>query len=194
VCKRDKRKKMKGSRSDSSKPNYVEYTKQRAEAKARQAWYKNSQVIRRYKKELKQTEGHILVKNESVGEVNESAGDRNKEQNRSSSSSSSSALPSERSQQRDESESKIDSEERKAKNNNKKKAKIDPFAKERKIADKVKEKKEAEINRINDAEKERMKKIKAREVKRKKFGQRDSKGRPLIKNTISNILEKLQKK
>jgi hypothetical protein len=190
VCKRDKRKKMKGSRSDSSKPNYVEYTKQRAEAKARQAWYKNSQVIRRYKKELKQTEGHILVKN-PVGEVNESAGDKNKEQNRSSSSS---ALPSERSQQRDESESKIDSEERRAKNNNKKKAKIDPFAKERKIADKGKEKKEAEINRINDAEKERMKKIKAREVKRKKFGQRDSKGRPLIKNTISNILEKLQKK
>mmetsp|Transcript_48866 Transcript_48866/g.110902 ORF Transcript_48866/g.110902 Transcript_48866/m.110902 type:complete len:144 (-) Transcript_48866:244-675(-) len=74
-----------------------------------------------------------------------------------------------------------------------KKNKTDPFAKEKKLAEESKALKEAARAARAAAEKDREAKINQRKKRSKASAQRDSRGRPLIRNTISGILGKLQK-
>ena len=144
------------------------YAKNRAEAKERQKWYKKSHLIRKYKKDLKSTASDSVGGEEKTVAINEI-----------SSKASPVNLPEKR---------KFGSGEK-----GNKRQKIDPFAKEKKIAQAEKDRKSADFARIAAEEKERRAKINHRKKISSKLAQRDSRGRPLVRNSINLILEKLQR-
>jgi hypothetical protein len=73
-----------------------------------------------------------------------------------------------------------------------KKAAGDLFAKEKKAAHEAREAREANAARIAQAEADRVQKLHQRKLASKKRAERDSRGRPRVRNTIQDILGKLQ--
>lgn len=130
----------------------------KAEAKARKQWFKNSKMIRQYKKDLK----HADAPTEK--EVHVALGEKR---------------------------SRADDESLKAAPKGKR-ASVDPFAKEKQIAAVAREKKEAVEKERFQNEEDKKRKLQKRKQTYKKLAERDSRGRPLVRNSINAILAKLQ--
>lgn len=149
------------------------FMKERSEAKERQKWFKKSQLIRQYKKDLK-NEGLRVEKtdecdtNTKKRHVDEEAADRTIDESTKATSISSTSSK----------KSRV--------------SKNDPFFKEKAIAEAARIARETEAQRIQKAESERAKKLKHRRNVSKSLAERDSRGRPRVKNTMSLILEKLK--
>ena len=164
--------------------NTQKQSRDRADAKKRQEYYKKSKLLRSYHKVLKNEggacEAHQCAKGQkrlrALGASGDGAADASDKAAASSHDGDGDEMPSSGSLRK-----------------KKKKFKSDPFVKEKAVAREARDKKQAEFDRIERAEKERAMKLKARKDMSKKMKQRDSRGRPRVRNTITNILQKLQK-
>ncbi len=154
------------------------FAKDRAEAKARQKWFKESKIMRRYKKELK-THDDKTPREEAISSDKARGSKRPRDAVSSEAEKVSSSQPNGgRSFPGDGS---------------KKPKKVDPFSKEKRIAEAAKGAKQADFDRIAAAEKERAAKLKYKKKQSAQLAKRDSRGRPIVRNTLALILSKLQK-
>ena len=184
--------------SASGKSN--QYSKNRAEAKVRQKWYKEKSLERKYRKEVKRYEASY---SQEDGDTAADAGGSRK-RIRGSDDDDHPIAHGDSKSRRDggggstsftsdgDSDARKGSSEKKNGTGNKHKKTADLFAKEKKAAQEAREAREANAARIAQAEADRVKKLQQRKLESKKRAQRDSRGRPRVRNTIQGILGKLQ--
>ena len=89
-------------------------------------------------------------------------------------------------------EAVADSEKDVAKRKKNRKKAIEPFSKEKKVAQASRESKASASAKRREHQRERGMKINKRKKNARSYKQRDSQGRPLISNSIGRILDKLQ--
>jgi len=179
------------------------FAKDRKDAKERQKYYKNSQLIRQYKKIGKREDFFVSAAdgggsggNDEDGKAQERAFSKKRPRDPASADDAGARGPggsgSSKPQQPQQPNAKAKkprargpAEEGRPANH--------AFAREKKIAQAARAAKDAEHARIAAAEKDRARKLKHRKEMSKKLAQRDTMGRPRVRNTIANILHKLQK-
>ena len=152
----------------------TQFAKNRAEAKQRQAFYKKSHLFRQYKKQLKR-EGYDDA--EATENVSQKPGGKRPRVGVDGSDIT----------EKISGVDKIDRISQRAK-----KVRIDPFSKEKARAKVSRDTIESERQRVATEEREKAKRISLKKKTHKKLSQRDSRGRPLVRNSISAILDKLQ--
>lgn len=162
----------------------------------RQKWYKEKNLERKYRKEVKRYEASNSQENGSAAAAtggsrkrmrgSDDDGDNNRGSRRAGGESDSlNTSDGDRDARNGPGSKKHNAGNKPSKTG-------DLFAKEKKAAQEAREAREANAARIAQAEADRIKKLHQRKLESKKRAQRDSRGRPRVRNTIQGILGKLQ--
>ena len=175
------------------------FAKDRFEAKKRQKYYQKSQLARQYKKELKKA-GYDAIG--TTGAKASGGGKRPRDEPDSEvdgNHPSQKARPGaklgedEKSVDRGKGSQKLGKGQRKGQGKVQGGAgRADPFAKEKAVAAAARKAREDEAARIAGAEADRARKINFKKKMSRKQAERDSRGRPRVRNTVGLILQKLQ--
>ena len=158
----------------------------------RQKWYKEKNLERKYRKEVKRYEASNSQEDGSAAAATGSSRKRMRSSDNNDPvvhDGNSTGSPS---TSDGDSGARKGSDSKKHNAGNKASKTGDLFAKEKKAAQEAREAREANAARIAQAEADRMKKLQQRKLESKKRAQRDSRGRPRVRNTIQGILGKLQ--